>query len=321
MSNANKIKTVTLVLLLVTLYAILMATETEHASTLKQLQSTTNQSSAIDNSDQQFAPQPLAQVQVDKTTESKVTEATQIAEKTLINPNSTPEEKDCNVMQQNIPLPVEEELKELVSKFSRHQFAFESSNEYTDQSEENLLILADSGDADAMFVLGVSYLWMAFTQEFNPHYSIAPPNVDHEQAPTVDTLYLDKALHWFNLSVMHGYVTVIEDTISVYNIFVKRQLAHDYVANQDQLEAYVKAAFKFSEWAQPESRILSMGTLSDTSKLTTEQLEYFHYYLNDLKHKWTNFRELNNLPLTVETQKTKEAEQFLNELAECFESN
>lgn len=57
---------------------------------------------------------------------------------------------------------------------------------------------ADSGDVDAMYKLGVKYLWAGMQPSRDPHLNVSP------LTPAQQQLYADKSRFWFWQAALHG---------------------------------------------------------------------------------------------------------------------
>ncbi len=224
----------------------------------------------------------------------------------------------CDVTTEKLSPDLEYELASYFNNLLGWDFTFSQYNEYLDYDEATLKTLAQSGDARAMFTLGVNYRWYAqFTNFESPLIRKDPMQTKPQKREALELELMHQAIYWLEQAAYHGLPTALLEQKHAFAVLLEANAPHPLVPDEEALKLRSIVIEHFIHQVVPDYSLVSFN-IGNLNSLEAEQQQSFEQDLQALSKKWQQQREQLQLPQTIELSKSPQLLTLLSQMQQCM---
>jgi hypothetical protein len=222
------------------------------------------------------------------------------------------EQTDCDPTPQ-LSDQLEQEYIELLNEILGFDFTSTLHNEYQTYDEESLFVLADSGDAKAMIMLGFNYRWYARFESFNTQIFSTHIQQKPKKREQINLDYIRRSNEWFDQAAYHGLPNALSEKELNYALLIDRKQPDPLVNDEQMWSSYNKVMPALMQWVMPQHK--DIMSISNAPEVTLAEAD--KQLLNLLKANWVSKRTQLDLPTTIHFNFSPELKAVLKQLSTC----
>jgi hypothetical protein len=208
---------------------------------------------------------------------------------------------------------LEQEYIELVNDVLGFDFTSTLHNEYQIYDEDTLLVLADSGDAKAMIMLGFNYRWYARFESFNTQIFSSHIQQKPKKRKQVNLEYIERSNQWFDQAAYHGLPNALSEKELNYALLIEKNQPDSLINNKQMWNRYSKVIPVLMQWIMPQHN--DIMSISQAAELELDPAD--NQLLSLLKAQWIEQRTQRNLPITIRFNYSSELAAVLDHISHC----